>query len=152
MKTVLDASVALAWLLVRNDASEAMLATHLLKRARHFQIFVPRHWHVEVGNGMLRTQRARAVSADAVAAFVDVLECVAVQQDRPHTADTWRATHRIASTHGLTAYDAAYVELAARSGSHLATFDKKLADAARAHGVAVLGQPHGVAEPLVHYG
>jgi predicted nucleic acid-binding protein len=152
MKTVLDASVALAWLLARNDCTEAMVARHLLDQAQHFQIRVPRHWHAEVGNGMLRIQRARVVTADEVAAFVAALERLAVLPDQPHTADQWWAIHQIALTHGLTAYDAAYVELAARSGGDLATFDRKLADAARAHGVPVLGQPHGVAEPLARYG
>lgn len=33
----------------------------------------------------------------------------------------------------------------------LATFDRKLADAARASGVTVFGQPHGVAEPAARY-
>lgn len=101
---------------------------------------------------MLRTQRARAVSATEISAFLDKLERLAIQHDRPHTPDRWRSTHNIATTHALTAYDAAYVELAARSGSNLATFDKKLADAARAYGVPVFGQRHGVAESVVRYG
>ncbi|WP_248293427.1 type II toxin-antitoxin system VapC family toxin [Achromobacter sp. Bel] len=62
MKTVLDASVALAWLLIRNDRSEALVARHLLEQAKHFKILVPHHWHAEVGNGMLRNPtRSRGV-------------------------------------------------------------------------------------------
>jgi predicted nucleic acid-binding protein len=41
--------------------------------------------------------------------------------------------------HGLTAYDATYLELAMRTGGMLATFDRKLADAARVAGVRVFG-------------
>ena len=152
MKTVLDASVALAWLLARNDRTEALLARHLLDQAQHFQLRVPRHWHAEVGNGMLRIQRARVVTTDEATAFVTALESLSVLSDRPHTADQWWAIQHIAITHGLTAYDAAYVELAARSGGDLATFDRKLADAARAQGVSVIGQPHGIAEPVARYG
>jgi predicted nucleic acid-binding protein len=152
MKTVLDASVALAWLLVRTDRSEAMLARHLLDQSQHCQIHVPRHWHAEVGNGALRIQRAGAATSEEATAFIHGIVWLSAIPDRPPTAHDWRKTHHIALTHGLTAYDAAYVELAVRSRSDLATFDKKLADAARVCGVAVLGQPHGVAEPMAVYG
>ena len=39
--------------------------------------------------------------------------------------------------HGLSAYDAAYLELAKRIGAPLATLDRKLAQAAEAEGVPV---------------
>jgi predicted nucleic acid-binding protein len=42
--------------------------------------------------------------------------------------------------HRLTVYDAAYLELALREGVPLATLDSSLAAAARAEGVAVLGE------------
>ena len=43
--------------------------------------------------------------------------------------------------HKLTAYDATYLELAMRRAATLATFDRKLADAARAAGGRVFGDP-----------
>jgi predicted nucleic acid-binding protein len=45
----------------------------------------------------------------------------------------------LARTHRLTAYDAAYLELALRADAPLATLDRKLAAAARAAGVPLLG-------------
>ena len=45
---------------------------------------------------------------------------------------------RLARQHGLTIYDAAYLELASRTGLTLATLDQALAAAARAEGVKVL--------------
>jgi predicted nucleic acid-binding protein len=47
----------------------------------------------------------------------------------------------LARTYGLTAYDATYLELAMRRAATLATFDRKLAAAARAAGVRVFGDP-----------
>jgi predicted nucleic acid-binding protein len=47
----------------------------------------------------------------------------------------------LARTYKLTAYDATYLELAMRRAATLATFDVKLADAARAAGVRVFGDP-----------
>ena len=45
----------------------------------------------------------------------------------------------LARRHRLTVYDAAYLELAGRREAPLATLDKKLAAAARAAGVALVG-------------
>ena len=50
-----------------------------------------------------------------------------------------RDVARLALKHGLSAYDAAYLDLALREHSPLATLDKKLAAAAHAEGVTVLG-------------
>jgi predicted nucleic acid-binding protein len=46
---------------------------------------------------------------------------------------------RLALVHGLTAYDAAYLALAIAERLPLATLDKKLAAAARAENVPILG-------------
>jgi len=46
---------------------------------------------------------------------------------------------RLAIRHGLSAYDAAYLDLALRQHLPLATLDKNLAIAAHAESVAVLG-------------
>ena len=43
----------------------------------------------------------------------------------------------LARTHGLTSYDAAYLELAIRLGVPLATLDEKLSAAARNEGVTL---------------
>lgn len=48
-------------------------------------------------------------------------------------------TLTIAMAHNLTIYDAAYLELAIRRSLPLATLDRKLARAARAEGVEVIG-------------
>lgn len=48
--------------------------------------------------------------------------------------------HRLAVEHGLSGYDAAYLELAIRQGLRLATLDEDLQKAARVAGV-VLFQP-----------
>jgi predicted nucleic acid-binding protein len=46
----------------------------------------------------------------------------------------------LSRVYNLTAYDATYLELAMRRAATLATFDRKLADAARAAGVRVFGE------------
>ena len=44
----------------------------------------------------------------------------------------------LAAAHGLTAYDASYLELALRTNSPLATFDSALIHAAQAEGVPII--------------
>lgn len=44
----------------------------------------------------------------------------------------------VARRHGITSYDAAYVELAKRRGMPIATFDQKLKDACLAERVTVI--------------
>jgi len=51
--------------------------------------------------------------------------------------DAWSATVKLADLHGLTIYDAAYLELAQRRRLPLATLDAALAAAARQSGVTV---------------
>jgi predicted nucleic acid-binding protein len=47
----------------------------------------------------------------------------------------------LARAYELTGYDATYLELVLRTGRTLATFDRKLAEAARTAGVRVFGDP-----------
>lgn len=54
------------------------------------------------------------------------------------SSDALGAIARIASRHGLTAYDASYVELAVRRSCPLVTFDAAMRDAARKESVEVL--------------
>ena len=48
--------------------------------------------------------------------------------------------HRLARSHGLSAYDGAYLELAIRHGIPIATLDADLRAAARAEGVGVFAE------------
>jgi predicted nucleic acid-binding protein len=47
----------------------------------------------------------------------------------------------LARSHGLSSYDATYLELAQRLGAALASFDRQLNGAAAAIGVALFADP-----------
>lgn len=147
-----DASVVLAWLLGRVDAHESLQARHLLEVAHGSNNTVPHIWRVEVANGILRAERSQRVSEDQRSSFNQLLDRLPIFPDPRHPSSSIPRSNQLARTHGLTVYDASYLELAQRSRTYLATFDRKLADAARASGVAVFGQPHGIAEPAASYG
>lgn len=151
IRLIPDASVALAWLLDRVDVNESLLARHLLDVAHGSQNTVPHIWRVEVANGVLRAERSARISKAQVSAFNLLLDNLPISPDHSEAAASISRTCQLARAHGLTAYDASYLELALRQRACLATFDRQLADAARASGVSVFGQPHGVAEPVAAY-
>jgi predicted nucleic acid-binding protein len=51
----------------------------------------------------------------------------------------WSAALSLADRHGLTVYDAAYLEIASRRKIPLATLDRQLREAATSDGIQLLG-------------
>jgi predicted nucleic acid-binding protein len=98
-------------------------------------------WHLELANTLVvGERRGRCTQAEATA-FLARLAGLPIGVD-PHTmAHAWADTIRLARTHTLSAYDAAYLELAIRQGLPLATLDARLATAAAAAGVATYTPP-----------
>lgn len=103
---VLDASVALAWLLGRADARESLLAEHLLEVAHDAQSTVPPIWHLEIANSMLRAERSRLASRDQLASFTQRLKRLPIFPDLTKAALQIPNIYQLAHRHALTAYDA----------------------------------------------
>jgi len=136
---VIDASVALAWQFERADRSEASLAARVLADLPDTGAAVPAIWHLELANSMLRGERTGLCTSAQTVFFFDKLMRTNIETDETAAESTVASTVLLARRHSLTAYDAAYLELALRLGLELATFDKRLAVAARAAGVRVVG-------------
>ncbi|MGE8658505.1 MAG: type II toxin-antitoxin system VapC family toxin [Achromobacter sp.] len=82
-------------------------------------------------------------------------EAVLVPQIWPtEVAQGTLRVERLAREHGLTVYDASYLELALWRGAALATFDKRPAQAAQASGLWVVGHEpvNRLEEPVMRYG
>ncbi|HEX3883991.1 MAG TPA: type II toxin-antitoxin system VapC family toxin [Stellaceae bacterium] len=132
MALVADASVILAWAFEEQFAN----AETTLQRVRREALFVPAIWWFEVRNVLVLKERGGRRSEQQNASFLQTLSHLAVRiDDIPDEA----AVLTLARRHGLTVYDAAYLELAQREGLDLATLDIALADAARAEGVPLVG-------------
>jgi predicted nucleic acid-binding protein len=117
-------------------ASEEMLEWAVAGSEMH----VPSVWPWEILNVVGVTIKRRRISADRGREFLVQLATFNFKIDRPpETADLLRL-HSLASAHGLTAYDAAYLDLAKRLALPLATRDGDLTTAARAEGIAILGR------------
>jgi predicted nucleic acid-binding protein len=141
LNLVLDASMTLAWQFKRVDPVEILLAEKALGELPSFQAIVPALWYSEVANGLLRGERQGAIPPAQTAFFLSELSHAEIVTDDISARDRQSAVLDLARSYGLTAYDATYLELAMRRAAALATFDRKLADAARAAGVRVFGDP-----------
>ena len=139
MTIVLDASMALAWLIVRSDPGEAALAERAFREVSANGAQVPALWYSEVANTLLVFERAkRLTEQDSARYLADSALLTITQDDLPCAAIQSRVLD-LGRRHKLTAYDATYLELAMRTSRVLATFDRQLADAARQAGVRVFG-------------
>jgi predicted nucleic acid-binding protein len=133
MPLVVDASIVACWALTDEEHADA---TRALERVRVEEAHVPTLWWFEVRNVLLVNERRKRLTETETRAFLHVLSQLAVTIDRSPDETTVLA---LARRHRLTVYDATYLELAQRRGLPLATLEGDLAAAARAEGVALVG-------------
>ncbi len=135
MSLVLDSSVTLAWNF-RDEQTEAVRA--ILAQVAGRGAFAPSLWRFEVANGLqIAVRRGRIDAAYRDHALAD-LTMLDVRIDDECDDYVWSATVQLAALHGLTVYDAAYLELAQRLRLPLATLDAALVRAAKQAGVTVV--------------
>jgi predicted nucleic acid-binding protein len=136
MSLVLDSSVTLAW--VYSDETSPTVG-HVLELVSSRGAWVPSLWRLEVANILemgVRRGRHNAEFRDVTLADLALLP---VNIDPETEQQAWGATLRLAERHGLTLYDAAYLELAQRRRLALASLDGELRAAARRENVDLLG-------------
>ena len=136
MSFVLDASAALAWVYERGDPAEADKARVLLVRLDDEDALAPELWHLEVLNALVVGQRKGAISVAKATDFLARLDALPIRTQSESLAGRKEQLFSLAREHDLSAYDAAYLDLAIRSGCALATFDRKLGRARDKAGVA----------------
>jgi predicted nucleic acid-binding protein len=128
MTFVLDASVALSWVLgdERSETADAVLDRLKTERA-----LVPSLWVAEVANGLVAAERRRRIDAGDVSLAIELLDELPIEVV-PESRDALEPIRVLAMKHGLTAYDAAYLHLAVTARAPVATLDDDLVRAARA--------------------
>ena len=135
MSLVLDNSVALAWCFAEAQTPAIM---EVLDRVTETGAMAPQLWPVEALNGLLAAERRGRISAPLRARLSGFLQALPITIDAAMAERTWTATAPLAERHGLTAYDAAYLELALRLALPLASTDAALVAAAREEGVGLV--------------
>lgn len=131
---ILDASMTMAWCF---DDEAGPLAEPLLDLMPTARAYVPSLWHLEVANVLLVGERKKRITPADTAKFLSLLRALPISIDSETSAKAWSDTLNLARAHQLSAYDAAYLELAMRRGLTLATLDDKLKAAADAVGVTI---------------
>ena len=136
MSIVLDASVALLWLAPETNPQGVKYADAVLDKVEKSQALVPSLWHLEVANAIARMEaRGMVLEADSQC-FIALLQRLDIKTDLTTAEYALGDTLNLARRYKLSVYDAAYLELALRTGHPLATLDAELAKAAALAGLA----------------
>ncbi|HTW46936.1 MAG TPA: type II toxin-antitoxin system VapC family toxin [Acidobacteriaceae bacterium] len=130
-----DASVAIPW--CARDEATPWTDSFLHRLRSGDTAIVPPIWPYEITNTLLHLQRRNRVSAAAVARFLDDLRALPIEVDAQATEQVFDRVADLAGRHTLTAYDAAYLELAQRRRLSLARQDRDLRRAAQAEGIVL---------------
>jgi predicted nucleic acid-binding protein len=136
MSLVLDSSVALAWVYA-DETTDAVLC--LFDEIRLHGAWVPGLWRWEIANVLHLNVRRGRHDGDFRDAALASLALLPVKVDAEADRQAWSGALHLAERHGLTVYDAAYLEIAARRKIALATLDRQLRAAATAEKVQMLG-------------
>lgn len=135
---VLDASTTLAWCF--EDEQTAPAAT-VLERLRDQEALVPPLWLLELANGLVVAERRERITRAESTRFLGLVGELPIRIEQTTTLDLASSIMALARDYGLSAYDAAYLELALRLGQPLATLDEHLRSAADRAGVGDAGVP-----------
>lgn len=138
MKTVVfDNSVLAAWVLGEEtpgvEQAIALLADH--------EGHVPSLWSWEFANILVVSQRRGRITPAQAAQAAAIVQGLGLRVEHIAPEHVLSQVASLALAYGLTAYDAAYLDLAMRLGATLATLDAALIRAAASCAV-----------PLVHVG
>lgn len=128
--------MALAWALPDEKSAAAEKFMEQVSKDSTIAMLVPALWWYEIANALTSARRRQRLSeADAVR-LVELYGQLPLQTDASLGSESAWRHHALAIEHGLSAYDAAYLELAQRSGAGLASLDERLCAAARKAGLS----------------
>ncbi len=112
---VIDASIALAAVLPDEVSAFARAAIAVAVREG---LVVPALWPYEIQNGLAMALRRNRIDVESLSDALDALRGLGAELQAPQALGQ---ELRLARTHELTAYDAAYLAVAVNTGATLAT-------------------------------
>lgn len=132
---VIDASVALAWCFPDEASGYADAALAALEGRT---VIVPALWPIEIANALAVAERRKRIGQLEVRRFVELLGALTVIMDSQPVTESISNLLPLAREYSLSAYDAAYLDVAMRHGAPLATLDGNLQKAGRKVGIEIL--------------
>jgi predicted nucleic acid-binding protein len=133
---VLDASIVLTWCFPDEESKKAQEVAERI--AAGDRVIVPAFWRHEMLNALLVGEKRKRLTPELTQAFIDDLVRLPVDIDIPSSSTVFHLVQALCRKHGLTPYDAAYLEIAMREKNGLATVDQDLRRAAAAEGVELI--------------
>jgi len=132
---VIDASVTLSWVFTdeHSGVSDALLAQITERGA-----IVPQLWRLEIASALQNGLKRKRIVTSYRDFTIQKLLSLPIETDPDTNDHAWTTTLHLAALHGITVYDASYLELALRRGLPLATRDQQLAIAAASAGAILL--------------
>ena len=134
MSLVLDPSLALSWYF---EDERTSLADAILDRVATWGAVVPTLWRLEIANGFQMAIRRKRIAPAYRDEALSQLMTLPISTDQETDVFAWTRTLSLSDRYKLTAYDAAYLELAQRRRLPLASLDRQLQSAAKAAGIGV---------------
>jgi predicted nucleic acid-binding protein len=132
---VIDASVTLAWCFEDESSAEA---DRVLARLEQEEALAPAHWPLEVANALRTAERRGRMDAAELPRLRTLLAALPVEVAPVELTTATGGVLEAARTYDLTAYGAAYLDLAVIRGLPLATVDARLRAACARAGVDVV--------------
>lgn len=126
---VLDASVVLTWCFPDENAALAQHVAGMFKRGD--TAVAPSFWPHEILNALLVGEKRKRISKELVRSFLEDLATLPIMLEPLPAEIVFGRIQRLSREHGLTAYDAAYLDLALDKGLPLASLDEDLARASK---------------------
>ena len=133
MKFFLDNSVTMRWLFGDGSPEDREYFLDVLEHMQNGKAgaLVPGLWVLEMANVMTRGEARSILDEARSSEFLSLLQRMDVTED----SRTFSHTLHLSRRYSLSAYDAAYLELALRLGLPLATLDRELREAQRQAGI-----------------
>jgi predicted nucleic acid-binding protein len=135
---VLDASVAISWCFPGDPAEDTPYSRRVLKELVENDGIVPEIWAFEIANNIFVSySKRKRISEQQITEYLSLLRALPI---RLESQSLWANVdlESLARRQNIAAYDAAYLDLALRTGLALATADEPLRRAAIAQGITVL--------------
>lgn len=132
---VIDASVTLSWCF--SDEANSISQGVLNALEAGVEAVVPCLWPLEVTNILIAAERRGRITSALAEEFLSDLRELTLTVDPVDVMLTFGNIRQLARKHKLSAYDAAYLELAIRKGIPLVTLDADLKKAAISSAVEI---------------
>ncbi|QDT76154.1 type II toxin-antitoxin system VapC family toxin [Lacipirellula limnantheis] len=126
LAVVVDASATLAWLFGEGDPADWLEAN-----LSSMTLSAPALWRLEVVNAIVIKERRKQITQSQDEELLTILDALPIAIVQSQNEPSLLSLANLARTHQLTAYDAAYLDLARSERASLLTLDANLIDAAQ---------------------